>query len=120
MCIRYFPQLPEDPVSSDTEDERENEDFFELPPAADDDDEQRDSDDGSSGSTPRALEHGSKAKHDTNLQKPVLPARDLAGSSSGVPLSSKPAPVAPSQSVPSASTMMRPKLNDLGLPIGSS
>ena len=120
MCIRYFPQLPEDPVSSDTEDERETEDLFELPPAADDDEAQRDSDDGSSGSTPRALEHGSKARHDASLQRPVPPMRNPAGSSSGVPSSSKPAPMVPPQNAPSASTMTRPKLNDLGLPIGSS
>ena len=73
VCTKYFPQLPEDPVSSDTEDDEENEDLFELPPPADsregedEDEEQCNSDDDSSGSSPRALEHGSKAKYDVNL-----------------------------------------------------
>ena len=120
MCIKYFPQLPEDPVSSDTEDDDENEDLFELPPAADEDEEQRGSDDDSSGSSPRALEHGLKARHDVNIQRPIPPTQDPAESLSGMPSSSKPAPMAPPQSAPSASTMARPKLNDLGLPIGSS
>ena len=124
MCVKYFPQLPEDPTSSDTEGEEENEDLFELPPPADskedEDEEQHNTDNDSSGSSPRALEHGSKAKHDVNIQSPVAPTRNPAESSSGMPSSSKPAPMAPPQSAPSVSTMARPKLNDLGLPIGSS
>ena len=126
MCTKYFPQLPEDPASSDTEDDEENEDLFELPPPADsregedEDEEQRNSNDDSSGSSPRALEHGSKARHDVNIQRPIPPTRDPAESSSGMPSSSKPAPMAPPQSAPSALTMARPKLNDLGLPVGSS
>ena len=95
MCTKYFPQLPEDPVSSDTEDDEENEDLFKHPPPADEDEEQRDSDDDSSGSSPRALEHDSKARHDGNIQRPIPPTRDPADSSSGIPSSSKPAPMAP-------------------------
>ena len=126
MCTKYFPQLPEDPASSDTKDDEENEDLFELPPSADsredDDEEQHNSEDDSSESSGQALEHGSKAKHDVDVQRPnPPPAQEPAESTSGMPSSSKDVPMAPlPQSAPSSSTMTRPKLNDLGLPVGSS
>ena len=34
MSVKYFPQLPEDPVSSDTEGDEETEDLFEPVPSA--------------------------------------------------------------------------------------
>ena len=100
MCTKYFPQLPEDPVSSDTEDDEENEDLFELPPLADsregDDEEQHNSEDDSSESSGQALEHGSKAKHDVVVQRPNPPlVQEPAESTSGMPSSSNPALMAP-------------------------
>ena len=67
----------------------------------------------------KALEHGSKAAHDVNVQKQPPSVEEPAESASGRPYSSKAAPMAPpSQRTPS--TLAQPKLNDLGLPIGSS
>ena len=126
MCTKYFPQLPEDPASSDTEDDEENEDLFKLPPPADsredDDEEQHNSEDDSSESSGQALEHGSKAKHDVIIPRPTPPpVEEPAESTSGMPSSSKTAPMAPPpQHTPSTSTFAQPRLNDLGLPILSS
>ena len=124
MSIKYFPQLPEDPVSSDTESEGDPEDLLESVPSAhsreeQDEDEQHTSEGDSSETSGKALEHGSKAARDVNVQKPPPPAEEPAESASGKPSSSKAAPTAPPpQRTPSTSTLARPKLNDLALPIG--
>ena len=70
----------------------------------------------------QALEHGLKAKHDVNIPRPTPPpVEEPAESASGMPSSSKAAPMAPPpQRTPSTSTLAQPKLNNLGLPILSS
>ena len=126
MPIKYFPQLPEDPISSDTETEDNPKDLLEPIPSAhsreeQDEEEQHTSEGDSSGTSGKALEHGSKAAHDINVQKTPPPEEEPAESASGKPSSSKAALMAPPpQGTPSTSTLARPKLNDLGLPIGSS
>ena len=72
MPIKYFPQLPEDPVSSDTETEDDLEDLLEPIPSAhsreEQDEEERHTSEGDSSETSgKALEHGSKAAHDVNV-----------------------------------------------------
>ena len=100
MPVKYFPQLPEDPVSSDTEEDEETEDLFEPIPSAysreEDDEEQHTSEGDSSETSGQALEHGSKAKHDVNIPRPTPPpVEEPAESASGMPSSSKAAPMAP-------------------------
>ena len=70
MPVKYFPQLPEDPVSSDTKEDEETEDLFEpIPPAysrEEDDEEQHTSKGDSSETSGQALEHaGTKTPSET-------------------------------------------------------
>ena len=75
----------------------------------------------SSETSSKAMEHGSKAAQDVNAQKKPFTVEETSESASGRPSSSKPTPMAPpSQRTPSTSTLAKPKLNDLGLPIRSS
>ena len=107
-------------MSSDTEAEDDLDDLLKPVSSAhsreEDDEEQHTSKGESSESSGHALEHGSKATHDVNVQRPTPPpTEEPAESTSGKPSSSKTAPMAPPpQRTPSTSTLVRPKLNDLG------